>query len=1164
MKAEELLSALEREGLFTHTPTAGDEQNYVDRRIVGGVILPWLGYEPGDFEYNTTKAGSKPDYMVKLSGAILFFIEDKSTAESNPLQNHRSQIMEYLKKISRRGIIANGFCLWVVELQGDDFKVLYGIDFKKAKGGLFAEDEKSNIERFYREFSKERFVDLNKRIDDLACSEEEFLQKAQDIEGREEVFIDEVKTVIGEVKRDVFGRLRNALSRFSERNEILSREDEEIKELLDRLVNTEREITGRRKSAFEELEQMVRKALEKLGYLSPVEIESLKEWQRGVNLNEIEKRRFRELVEKIEAVNSELQRFHVLYSQELSLAEAYFLWRDGWKEFLSHSTEEGEENEPVFQKEYSLQVAYAFFIKVFILRVLEDKGLIKRLLSDGGFSLWRSLTDNLSLMDTRGYLRTDLLFNLAYLHVKEKIFSDIEKNPVYDWYVPDDILFLRVLETLNRYRFTNIRQDIIGYIYEKLMGEIHRHDLGVYLTPPELVDYMLDRAGYRGRDVIGRKVIDPACGSGTFLVHAVRRYREALETAEVQELSEKFIRDVQENFYGVDINAFSVYLAGVNLFVQILDDIKNLLDQGKTIKPVSFRLEVANTFRIWRRLKDIGFYYVFSNPPYINAKTAGFSPPEDLVEAFRDRLRGDVNTYALFLCIAQEIVSTGGRISYIVPLTLLGDQQTNNLRKSFERKGSILHITKFHRRTGVLFEGVIQAVVVFVWEKGTPEATTSIAWGGVKEESRRGMIEEARRNTVDVGNIVYRFSGSEEEEPQREMYEESGDNHDIWVVLSGRDRDHVKRLYEIFDLIYGKPKTLKVLLSEMGIDVNRDFVVGIDTGKIARFHVGKHHPHAMILYKGEDIRPFGTLPENPTGVKGRGGEYRPPYVAPKDNEERAGVNKQLWEIYENENEENLVIFNRIVNTLNYPRNIRGTVSYRDRENKKVFTDKVWVLKAPNEHTAKKLACLLFSLPFNFQYNAVSTNTQVNKNVLLILKVPDSIPDEVVDYYNILEETAKEFKSLGIEDITEWLDPLWYGLREGVEFKRIIPWQVLTEGINRISLENFLLRYGRKLREPRGERIESYLNCWSFVNEDAKRVIELFSLKFANERYLAVKEKLYLPDNPAFLVKRLSDLEKRFSALLGKWRDALFSIDKAIFEAYGIPASSEELVMPSIV
>jgi type I restriction-modification system DNA methylase subunit len=68
---------------------------------------------------------------------------------------------------------------------------------------------------------------------------------------------------------------------------------------------------------------------------------------------------------------------------------------------------------------------------------------------------------------------------------------------------------------------TLLRGDILGNLYQSYFDPETRLALGEFYTPPEVVDFILDAVGYAGPQVIVSRLLDPACGSGTFLVHAL-------------------------------------------------------------------------------------------------------------------------------------------------------------------------------------------------------------------------------------------------------------------------------------------------------------------------------------------------------------------------------------------------------------------------------------------------------------------------------------------------------------------------------------------------------------------------------------------------------------------------------------------------------------------
>jgi len=74
-----------------------------------------------------------------------------------------------------------------------------------------------------------------------------------------------------------------------------------------------------------------------------------------------------------------------------------------------------------------------------------------------------------------------------------------------------------------RFDFGDVEGDLLGDLYQRYFDPETRKALGEFYTPQPVIDYIMDGVGY-DRGVPGERLIDPACGSGTFLVEAVERY----------------------------------------------------------------------------------------------------------------------------------------------------------------------------------------------------------------------------------------------------------------------------------------------------------------------------------------------------------------------------------------------------------------------------------------------------------------------------------------------------------------------------------------------------------------------------------------------------------------------------------------------------------------
>ncbi len=358
-----------------------------------------------------------------------------------------------------------------------------------------------------------------------------------------------------------------------------------------------------------------------------------------------------------------LKRMRFEASNPTRITDVYGIW-----------SERQSDKEDLKPEIFAEQVAYVFFVRLLLVRVLEDKHILSpRLASDGGFLDWSNYVkrhfkelDGIGILNENYYNILSRKAGHYYLHF-------FQQN-IFDWFNPDDFLLVETLEFLCRYNFQQVISDIIGFTYEEYIERNARNRKGHFLTRQDVVEYMLDLLDYTGPQVIGRRILDPACGSGSFLVHAARRYRQALltyfsnthglATAEAieqnaelrKQLAHRYLEDLSHLFYGTELNPFACYLAEMNLLIQGLDDLV-VLQQSDDTQPIE-RFQIYNTDsldlprevldssditgtrntifvpdRLSDRLTDDayplkakldtyaeGFFYIISNPPYVNSR----------------------------------------------------------------------------------------------------------------------------------------------------------------------------------------------------------------------------------------------------------------------------------------------------------------------------------------------------------------------------------------------------------------------------------------------------------------------------------------------------------------------------------------------------------------
>lgn len=119
-----------------------------------------------------------------------------------------------------------------------------------------------------------------------------------------------------------------------------------------------------------------------------------------------------------------------------------------------------------------------------------------------------------------------------------------------------------LLDDLHKYNFSLMPQDVVGKVFERLIPYEERHALGQYFTREDLVDF-INAFCIRSKDNF---VLDPTCGTGTFLILGYDRLKF---------LGERDHQKLLQKFWGVDIAKFPAQLATINLYRQKIEDINN-------------------------------------------------------------------------------------------------------------------------------------------------------------------------------------------------------------------------------------------------------------------------------------------------------------------------------------------------------------------------------------------------------------------------------------------------------------------------------------------------------------------------------------------------------------------------------------------------------------
>ena len=215
-------------------------------------------------------------------------------------------------------------------------------------------------------------------------------------------------------------------------------------------------------------------------------------------------------------------------------------------------------------------------------------------------------------------------------------------------------------------------------------------------------------------DVKNIKIVDPACGSGAFLITAFEyllNYNNYLndkifDLTGTKDLFSDTTREIlQNNIFGVDLNKESVEITKLSLWLKTANKNKTLATLENNIKCGNSLIDDAGitgelAFN-WEKefpqvFKDGGFDVVVGNPPYVLCQPS--NTEEKLLKFYNnfEVANYKIDLYHLFFEKGIKILNSKGYLGFITPNTYLTNKYTVNLRKLILEKTSINTIIKYN------------------------------------------------------------------------------------------------------------------------------------------------------------------------------------------------------------------------------------------------------------------------------------------------------------------------------------------------------------------------------------------------------------------------------------------------------------------------------------
>lgn len=451
------------------------------------------------------------------------------------------------------------------------------------------------------------------------------------------------------------------------------------------------------------------------------------------------------------------------------------------------------------RREFVAQTAYLVVVRILLVRIMEDKHLLPRVLTDGGLALWFRLAEPqyLALDPGRG-TGTDYLLDLAYASAQRIYAHFYQEKSVFDWYRPDRSAVVRVLHRLAGFDLQDIDRDIIGTVYNQYVEERHKHESGLYFTPPPVVEFMLDRAGYVGGGILGKKLVDLSCGSGTFLVAAARRlvaahrdyWRRQGQADIPPEQAEYVLRDVLEALHGIDLNPFACALTEINLLIQVLDLVGAVVlqthtpirlerfhvynDDSLSFAPITTaclaeglllppdELPVEDQIKTAKGGWANGFDFVVGNPPYVRAdendewlrEYRARVKREHPLAPVRDTMTLKWDLFVPFVAQSAAILKEGGTLCLITSSAIEKVPYADALRQQLLATTRLREIHFFPNVR--LFPDAVVENTIFLAEKGDTPSDQNVARFWHAQAPAAGNRVECQTLPLSYGDDVFR------------------------------------------------------------------------------------------------------------------------------------------------------------------------------------------------------------------------------------------------------------------------------------------------------------------------------------------------------------------------------------------------------------------------
>ena len=260
-------------------------------------------------------------------------------------------------------------------------------------------------------------------------------------------------------------------------------------------------------------------------------------------------------------------------------------------------------------------------------------------------------------------------------------------------YMKNGTLMRQVINKINGIDFnTSSDRHMFGDIYEKILKDLQSAgNAGEFYTPRAVTQFIVDQVNPRLKK--HETILDPACGTGGFLVCAIEHLKKQAKTEEDEEF-------IQECFSGIEKKHLPLVLCMTNLLLHGIDVPSNVRHDNTLARPL----------RDWSPKERVDV--IVTNPPFGGMEEDGIE--SNFPSEFRTRETAD-----LFLVLIMKLLKPGGRAGLVLPDgTLFGEGVKTRIKEALLTECNLHTIVRLPNGVFNPYTGIRTNLLFFT--KGQP------------------------------------------------------------------------------------------------------------------------------------------------------------------------------------------------------------------------------------------------------------------------------------------------------------------------------------------------------------------------------------------------------------------------------------------------------------